>query len=97
MTGDAPHDPAHAITVEIVAARPEEQPGVVALLLDHAERRGLRLTWHAAGLPEDQLEFRLAFGRHQLADPAVAPPAAPPLAADPLRRTRSASSPRRST
>lgn len=85
MTAAPPPDPAHSVTVEILGTRPEEHPGVVALLLDHAERRGLRLSWHSGGPVDDQLEFRLAFGRHELVAEAVGPPTAPPLATDPLR------------
>lgn len=72
-----------SVTVEVLGAEPERRPGVVALLLDHAERRGIRLSWHAGGPIDDQLEFRLAFGRHELVLAAAAL-TAPPLAADPL-------------
>lgn len=85
MTAAPPPDPAHSVTVEILGPRPEEHPGVVALLLDHAERRGLRLSWHVPAPVDDRLEFRLAFGRHEVVPAAADPLSAPPLAADPLR------------
>ena len=76
-----------AVVLEVVAERPDDLPGTVALLFDHAERRGLRLSWRVDDLTDDALLFRLAFGRHD-AVPAGREGTgrlfAKPLAADPL-------------